>query len=391
MKRSNLALLVLTIFTVACQSPIDRFTINGQISEAQDHMLYLDHMALDRIEVMDSVKLDAQGAFSFQCAAPTDCFDFYRLRLDNKVINLTVDSTETITVSASLPVMQMSYTVEGSDNSVRLKDMVIAEMGLLQELKSIASGYNSPDPAPLEQKIKEKVDVFKSSIMTEYILPDPSSACAYYALFMSINGQMLFNPQTDRQDAKCFAAVATQMDMLYPDATRTVHLHNLALKGMVRTTPPKNNDSLTAQVRQKLQSLIEETGLIEIELPDYKGQIRKLSDLKGDVVLLDFTAFKTEYSPNYNLMLRTLYNKYAERGFNIYQVSVDSDESFWLNTAPNLPWVCVYDEASLGSIYLKSYNIDLLPAVFLIDREGNIVDRPEKTDELDDKIAKLLE
>ena len=90
-------------------------------------------------------------------------------------------------------------------------------------------------------------------------------------------------------------------------------------------------------------------------------------------------------------MLRTLYNKYAERGFNIYQVSVDSDESFWLNTAPNLPWVCVYDEASLGSIYLKSYNIDLLPAVFLIDREGNIVDRPEKTDELDDKIAKLLE
>ena len=44
-----------------------------------------------------------------------------------------------------------------------------------------------------------------------------------------------------------------------------------------------------------------------------------------------------------------------------------------------------------NSTYLKSYNVQQIPAVFLIDRDGNIVDRPEKTDELDSKIAKLLE
>ena len=116
-----------------------------------------------------------------------------------------------------------------------------------------------------------------------------------------------------------------------------------------------------------------------------------MSDQKGKVILLDFTAFKTDYSPNYNLLLRTLYNKYAEQGFNIYQVSVDNDESFWMNTASNLPWICVRDESSVYSTYLKSYNVQQIPAVFLIDRDGNIVDRPEKTDELDSKIAKLLE
>ena len=108
------------------------------------------------------------------------------------------------------------------------------------------------------------------------------------------------------------------------------------------------------------------------------------------MVLLDFTAYKTNYSPNYNLMLKGLYNKYADQGFTIYQVSVDSDESFWLNTAPNLPWISVYDEASLGSTYLKLYNVEQITAAFLIDRDGNIVDRPDESDQLDSKIAELL-
>jgi hypothetical protein len=147
---------------------------------------------------------------------------------------------------------------------------------------------------------------------------------------------MLYDPQNNRQDAKCFAAVATQMDMRYPDGVRTAHLHNVALKGMAKTSPSRNNP--TAQSIQQFESLVVESGLIEIELPDYQGHDQKLSDLKGKVVLLDFTAYKTDYSPNYNLLLRTLYNKYAEQGFTIYQVSVDNDESYWLNTASNLPY-----------------------------------------------------
>ena len=286
--------------------------------------------------------------------------------------------------------MQIAYGVEGSENSALIKDMVISQVNLLRDLRSMSSAYRSPDRAPLQQRIKERIDVFKSEITTRYILPDPSSAAAYYALFLSINGQMLFNPQADRQDAKCFAAVATQMDMLYPDATRTAHLHNVALKGMTMTAPSNNDGSVVEQIVRKFGDLIEETGIIEIELPDYEGHMQKLTDLKGKVVLLDFTAYKTNYSPNYNLMLKGLYNKYADQGFTIYQVSVDSDESFWLNTAPNLPWISVYDEASLGSTYLKLYNVEQIPAAFLIDREGNIVDRPDESDQLDSKIAELL-
>ncbi len=388
MKRSNLALLALTLLTVACQPKVDRFTLNGQIVEADGKTLYLDHLALDRVEVIDSVKLDAEGRFEFTPVSPDDCFDFYRLRIDRKVVNLVIDSTETVTVTASLPVMQVAYLVDGSENCSTLKDLVMRQMGLLQDLRRLSSGYNSPDPTALQEQVKETVDVFKSEIMTDFILPAPGSPCAYYALFLSINGQTIFSPQADRQDAKCFAAVATQMDMLYPDAVRTEHLRNVALKGMAKTSPSRNN--VSEEAVQQFESMIVESGLIDIELPDYKGAMHKLSQEKGKVVLLDFTAFKTEYSSGYNMILRTLYDKYAESGLSIYQVSVDNDESYWMNVAANLPWICVHDEESLNSLYLKLYNVQQLPTVFLIDRDGNIVDRPEGSDELDGKISKLL-
>lgn len=389
MKRSNLIIAVLAIFTVACQPQVDRFTLTGRIVQADGKILYLDHMGLDKVQVLDSVKLDAGGDFIFTPAAPKDCFDFYRLRIDNKVINLCVDSVQTINVTASLPVMQIGYTVQGSDNSASLKNLVTSQIGFLQDLRRLSSQYGDSNPATLQLKVQEAVDVFKSELMTDYILVNPGSPCAYYALFLSVNGQLLFNPQGDRQDAKCFAAVATQMDILYPDAIRTGHLHNVALKGMSKTSPSRNN--VTPEAVQQLENLVVESGLIEIELPDCKGRIHKLSDLKGNVILLDFTAFKTDYSPNYNLMLRNLYNKYSEQGFNIYQVSVDNDESYWLNTATNLPWICVHDESSIYSTYLKSYNVSQLPSVFLIDRDGNIADRPDNTNQLDEKIAGLLQ
>ena len=389
MRRSNLILLVLIALTVACQPKVDRFTLNGQIAEANGKTLYLDHMGLDKVEVIDSVKLDAEGEFSFNPVAPGDCFDFYRLRIDGKVVNLVIDSTETVTVTASLPVMQIAYMVDGSEASSRLKDLVMNQIGLLQDLRRLSSQYKSLNRSGLQQQMLELIDVFKSETMTEFILPDPGSPCAYYALFLSINGQMLFNPQADRQDARCYAAVATQMDIHYPEAVRTQHLHNVALKGMAKTSPSRNN--VSAEAIQQFENLIVETGLIDIELPDCHGRNQKLSDQKGKVILLDFTALKTDYSPNYNLLLRTLYNKYADQGFNIYQVSVDNDESFWMNAASNLPWICVRDESSIYSTYLKSYNVQQIPTVFLIDRDGNITDRPENTDELEGKIAKLLE
>lgn len=388
MKRSNLLIAAVALTIAACQPQVDRFAVSGTVTGAQGQTLYLDHMGIDAVVPVDSAKLGEDGKYSFSQPAPEGCFDIYRLRLGSKVINFAVDSVQDIEINASQADMQTAYSVSGSESSNIIKEVVGRHMQFLKDLQDVQNRYAGPQVGILSQHVGELLDVFKSDLRNGFIFSDPGSAAAYYCLFLSVNGQTVFSPQQDRQDAKTFAAVATSMDIKYPDAQRTAHLHNLALKSMAATKAPT---PVSQETIDKLNSLIVESGLIEIELPDRTGVMHKLSDTKGQVVLLDFTAYKTNYSANYNLALRDLYDKFADRGFQIFQVSFDADESFWMNSSAQIPWISVHDENSLASTILNSYNVSQLPCAFIIDREGVIVQRPDELAELEASIEKLLD
>lgn len=360
------------------------FTVNGEISGADGRMLYFERLGLDGVVTVDSVRLKEGGLFSFSDGKP-DCFEFYRLRSGDKSLVVAVDSTETVTVSASYPELA-GYSVEGSESSLKLKELISRQTALMQEISAAAQAAGA-ETGTLSARIGEMVDVFKSGIGQDFILKNPSDASSYYALFMSVNGTPLFRPQALRQDAKYFAAVATAMDLKYPDAVRTHNIHNIALKGMKATSRPVRASD---EVSEYMNSLITESGVLEIELPDAEGTVHRITDLKGKVVLLDFTALKADYSAEYTLMLRELYSKYAGSGFEIFQVSIDPDEHFWINAAENLPWICVHDEENLASEYLKLYRVETLPTAFLLDRNNDIVERMQDYRDLDSHIAALL-
>lgn len=367
------------------QNRFDGFTVNGEISGADGSTLYLDWLGINSIQTVDSVVLDPSGEFSFRQPRP-ESYDFYRLRLDNQVINLSVDSTETITVKADKSSMGTGYEVTGSENCAVLKSLVLAQMNIQSEINDMVA-KSGPETGILAQRVNEKVDIFKSDICNNYIFSCPDKPCAYYALFMRINATPLFRPQESRQDAKCFASVATVMDLKYPETVRTTHLHNVALKAMKATA---STTPMSEQTSEYLNSIIREAGVLEIELPDVKGVVHRLTEQTGKVVLLDFTMYKADYSANYNLVLRDLYNKYAEQGFEIFQVSFDEDGHFWATSADNLPWICVRDEAALQSDYLGSYGVGTLPTAFLINRENEVVERMQDFRDLDSHIADLL-
>jgi len=127
--------------------------------------------------------------------------------------------------------------------------------------------------------------------------------------------------------------------------------------------------------------------LIDLSLPDLRGQERTLSELRGQVILLDFHMYATPESGARILKLRELYDKYHTRGLEIYQVSIDEDVHFWKQAVEALPWVAVYDPEGESC---RRYNVQAIPEYFLIDRNNALQKRSIQIEDLEKEIESLL-
>ena len=382
MKKNVYFLLALLLIGLSACDNAPKFEVQGEINGAEDKMLYLEASGLDGIVALDSAKLGSSGSFSFAQKRP-ESPEFYRLRLDNKVINFAVDSTETVSVKAEINDFATAYRIEGSENNLKIKELVLLQADLQKNVDKL--GQNRNIPAGIAQdSLLAMVNNYKNKVKREYIFAAPNMPYAYFALFQSLNGYMIFDPLTNKEDVKCFAAVATSLNNAYPHADRSRNLYNMVIKGMKNTRTPRQ------QTMEIPEDKIKEASIIDIQLKDLKGNTRSLTDLKGKVVLIDFTVYNNAMSAAHNLALRELYNKYASQGFEIYQISLDGDEHFWKTSADNLPWVCVRDANGAYSSYISLYNVTNLPSVFLVNRNNELSARGENIKDLDEAIKKLL-
>ena len=376
------ALLVAALTVTSCNN--NKFTVEGQISNAKDSVLYFENVGLEGVNILDSVKLSDNGDFSFSEAA-TPAPEFYRIRISDQIINVSIDSTETVQIKAEYPGMAANYTVSGSENCEKIKELTLKQMALQEQAiaiqKNISLGIDG-----INDSIQKIVDTYKNDVKLQYIFKEPNKAYAYFALFQTLGNWLIFNPRTSKDDIKAFAAVATSWDTYYPHAERGQNLHNIAIEGMKnqRIVDAKNQDL------QVEASKVKEAGVLDIDLLDNHGQERHLTDLKGKIVLLDFHIFALEDSPARILMLRELYNKYHPQGLEIYQVSLDSDEHFWKQQTAALPWISVRDADGVSSQRLLMYNIQAVPDFFIIDRGNNIVKRAAQIKDVEAEIKKLL-
>lgn len=378
------ALILVALLLTSCGGK--KFHIDGTITQAADSTLYFENMSLDGPVVVDSVKLSADGNFKFSDDAPT-APEFYRLRIANQIINLSVDSTETIHVKADYPHMSTNYTVDGSAECATIKDLALKQINLQSFVMGIennpAIGYDAA-----EDTIAKVIDQYKDYIKRNYIYKQPMKASSYFALFQTIGSRLIFNPRESKEDIKAFAAVATSWDTFYPGSLRGENLHNIALEGM------KNVRIMERKIAQSEQGIdpakVNTSNIIEIALRDNHGNLRRLTSMKGSVVLLDFHVFGAEGSTQRIMQLREIYNKYHSRGLEIFQVSLDPDEHFWKTQTAALPWICVHDDDAMNSSLLVQYNIQRLPTFFLVDRNNVLFKRDSQIKDLDQAIQSLL-
>ena len=384
MKKSTIIIFsTITLLFAACDKK-PQFTIKGSISDATGKSLYLSHMGINSSSIVDSVKIKGDGLFEFKQPQP-DSYDFYRLQLgkNSKAITVAIDSNETVTLTINGKEFTDSYVTEGSEETRKIQEINQLRTALEKQI-TLYIKNSGPATADTKVAIYNTVKEFKENIFKQYIAPAPDKASAYYALFLQANGISIFNPNANRFDSKCFSAVATSLSNRYPESTRSKNLYSIAAKGM-QSTRPVQPDTIDAK-----ESTLTATGLFDIKLPNIKGDSITLSSLSGKVVLLDFILYGDTRTSGHSLVMREMYDKYKEQGFEIYQVSLDANEHFWKTSADNLPWICVRDGEGGASPNILLYRLDKLPSYFLINRANEIVLRDEQIDDISLEIEKLL-
>ncbi|MBQ9822319.1 MAG: DUF4369 domain-containing protein [Muribaculaceae bacterium] len=360
MKKIILMLIAVAMLT-ACDG--NKFHVDGTIEGATDTTtLVLEQSSNGEWFIIDSIDVDKNGKFSVSAPAP-EVPNIYQLRLGGQSICFPIDSLDHLTINAKLPNFASDYTISGSEHAEQV-------MKIDKEAMQFAGNKGT---AAQMQAWKDQ--------LAKQIVADPSGIVAYYTINKYIDGKPLFDPLNDN-DLRIIGAVANSFNSFRPDDPRTDYLVNLLLDGQRRRRAQSApTDTVYADV----------TSLIDIKLQDYDGKEYSLSKVAADnrVVLLDFTAYTTDISPQLNKLLHDIYQSYHNRGLAIYQVSLDQDNVAWRQAAQNLPWITVFDPMSINSKNVGAYNVNGIPTTFII-KGGEIVERVEDASRLKAAVAKYM-
>ncbi len=337
MKHTNIFLLAFAVFVaVSCTHKTE---ITGSLPDAAGETIYLDQVGAQRTTTLDSLKIRKDGTYRFRFV-PQELPELYAVRTVGYKGYIVIDS-----------------------------------LGVNQaETDQIAQFRTS-----LQQNSVED----HKALVRDYIIRNPRTLAAYYALLQQKDGFFIFNPY-DKADRQCYAAVATAWNVFYPKNARTKVIYSLV------ETIIQEERKLAQNAR--LQELIAnaENAFLDITLPNENGVERSLSAYRGKVILLDFSAVEMEQGPAYIFELRELYDKYHARGLEIYQVSADTNPIAWETTAENLPWTTVRSPYGVYASCFQQYNVQRIPTLFLFNREGEIIARDLSFDALPAAIEKCL-
>jgi peroxiredoxin len=183
------------------------------------------------------------------------------------------------------------------------------------------------------------------------------------------------------QDLHSLKVAASALNSIFP---KSEHVKALYANTMRLMNQEKNS---------KIQQFISEVGTSfpDIKLPNANGRDIVLSSLNDKVILIQFWAAVNPDSRIQNQALVELYKKYRSRGLEIYQVSIDTDRSAWLNaiSQDGLSWINVGDmKGSLQAV--NAYNIQFIPSNYILDKDRQIVTKNLLGPDLDRAIGALL-
>lgn len=343
--------------------------IDGQLDNIQVQELQLVDLSIGQGKVSETAQVQEDGSFSFD--NPISKPGFYRLQIGQNyqmVLPLHPEDRIKITGDASKP-QEMKIT--GSKDVERMHEFANFNYGIYMQQEALSEEYESMDAGAINEEVLQsfqtkyaELDNLKVEKMKTMIDEDPSSMAnlAFTELLDPNNPDHL--PYLKKVDE---AMAEKYTGMVFYDSfhQKLEDISRLAIGSVVP----------------------------EISLPNPDGEIVPLSSLRGKVVLIDFWASWCRPCRMENPNIVAAYERFKDKGFEIYGVSLDRTKDAWVNAinADKLHWTQVSDLKFWNSEPAKDYGVTGIPFAVLIDEEGKVIAKNLRGQALHQKLAEVLE
>jgi thiol-disulfide isomerase/thioredoxin len=332
--------------------------VYGTIANAPNVLMTLEALSGNGQGVpTDQVYSDLKGNFLFKI--PTINAGMYRLRAGAKAVMLAFDGNEKyVKIDGDLLTLdKYQYTIQGSPSSIT---------------------FNTLLQRPLPQSdLKQLIDTVSNPLVAMYF------------------AQRGLNPTENFEThKKLFAKVSAK----YPNVPAVAEYAQYIQQ---------------AEMMAQSAQVAAGTEAPDIALPDTKGKVRKLSELRGKVVLIDFWASWCGPCRRNNPAVVATYKKYKDKGFTVYSVSLDGIDSRSMATLPpdqsksmlenqkgrwlaaikqdGLIWEHhVSDLKKWECEAARAYGVNSIPRTILVDKSGKIAGDNLHGEQLEQKIEELL-
>ncbi len=380
MKNLFFSALSLVVVATAATLPVARaqtqpnsFTVTGMVNKATPGSYVYLETNNQPTRTLDSVKVDANKSFTM-IRPVADGGEVLVLNVGGgQKMALLVEGNEKLTVKADGYVMDAktgqrgTATVTGSKNMEYYAKLDALRTGMEAKIsdwnKQVAAATEKKDNKRIQQ-IEQDYTAAQNEVVSKIkaMLPDMgASLVSLFALnFIDIN-----------TDFDTYDQLAQRFEKEKPNSP--------------------NAKSLIGRVA-RIKGVMVGSEAPEIALSDTTGAVVSLSSLRGKYVLIDFWASWCGPCRSENPNVVRMYDKYKDKGFAIYGVSLDKDKESWVRAIRNdrLTWTHVSDLKYWQSEAAQKYGVQGIPATFLIDKAGKIIAVNLRGPALEQKLEEIL-
>lgn len=362
-------LLSATLALFSCgesDSGAGKVVITGNLQNAPEGVVVLSQYTDTRPKVLDTLEIKSNGDFTFEfdsIGTPT----FYELNLyGQRVVKLALFK-ENVDVKFNFS-DPASLQIEGSQDS---KEMLKLEK-LMESYQVQVNQLNERYYEAMSKNNAEAIRQIQLDAMnleSQQVVKVKEMIESMGNSFASLAAVGLLNPQND---FPFIDALITKLNENYPGTIAILQMK---------------------QQLDEMRALAVGQVAPDIVLPDPSGKTTKLSDLKGKYVLIDFWAAWCKPCRQENPNVVRLFNQYNSKGFEVFGVSLDRSREDWVKAIADdrLTWTQVSDLQYFNSAAAVLYQIQAIPATYLVDPDGKIIAKDLRGPSLEAKLAELFD